>query len=467
MTPILKFFEHSHLQQRLQDVARPIAGLAKQIDESLPDGPEKSAGLRKLLEAKDCFVRALLTLLIFAVCYSASAEDRAFPRGAKPSPRHELLKAPQHQPCDSIPAQFAYVPQQLDFWGNNQYGDCVSAEEAFAKACDQPEIFVSAAEVESWAKANGYLDGADLVSVMTTMQTNGFQVGSQRYDDGKFSSVDYSTESTLQSAICVGPVKIAIDANALPSTAGNQQGWYAIGNGQKFPNTDHCVSICGYGSAEYLYSQLQVSMPPALAGTSGYLVFTWSTIGFVDHNWLMGTCAEAWVRNPTTVFVPPLSPTPPTPGPSRLTFAEVMQLLIAKLCPHLTPSQAAVAADFFADDGSPRVNLVKSIAYHRALRAGVIPAGTSIDAVNWQELLKIIQELEPIIVPLIPLLFGDEPTAAIDSLSAFAFASAPCGPKGCPLPNTRTRSRSTTVIRVAPKAPVMRTRRGSFRGVGG
>jgi hypothetical protein len=26
----------------------------------LPDGPELSAGLRKLLEAKDCFVRAAL-----------------------------------------------------------------------------------------------------------------------------------------------------------------------------------------------------------------------------------------------------------------------------------------------------------------------------------------------------------------------------------------------------------------------
>jgi hypothetical protein len=28
------------------------------MEEMLPDGPEKSAGMRKLLEAKDCFVRA-------------------------------------------------------------------------------------------------------------------------------------------------------------------------------------------------------------------------------------------------------------------------------------------------------------------------------------------------------------------------------------------------------------------------
>jgi hypothetical protein len=30
------------------------------MEAELPDGPEKSAGMRKLLEAKDCFVRAAL-----------------------------------------------------------------------------------------------------------------------------------------------------------------------------------------------------------------------------------------------------------------------------------------------------------------------------------------------------------------------------------------------------------------------
>lgn len=33
---------------------------AQEMDTLLPDGPEKSAGLRKLLEAKDCFVRAAI-----------------------------------------------------------------------------------------------------------------------------------------------------------------------------------------------------------------------------------------------------------------------------------------------------------------------------------------------------------------------------------------------------------------------
>ena len=57
---ILQFFKFEHLPQRLQEVSKPIGELARQVDEALPDGPEKSAGLRKLLEAKDCFVRAAL-----------------------------------------------------------------------------------------------------------------------------------------------------------------------------------------------------------------------------------------------------------------------------------------------------------------------------------------------------------------------------------------------------------------------
>jgi hypothetical protein len=58
--PIMKYFAYEHLPTHLQVVSKPIGELAKQMDEMLPDGSEKSAGLRKLLEAKDCLVRANL-----------------------------------------------------------------------------------------------------------------------------------------------------------------------------------------------------------------------------------------------------------------------------------------------------------------------------------------------------------------------------------------------------------------------
>ncbi|OAT17155.1 hypothetical protein M977_04401 [Buttiauxella gaviniae ATCC 51604] len=57
-SPIMKFFAYEHLPSHLQEVSKPIGELAKQMDESLPDSGEKSAGLRKLPEAKDALVRA-------------------------------------------------------------------------------------------------------------------------------------------------------------------------------------------------------------------------------------------------------------------------------------------------------------------------------------------------------------------------------------------------------------------------
>ncbi len=59
-SPIMKYFAYAHLPEKLQAVSGPIAELATAMDATLPDGPEKSAGLRKLLEAKDCLVRASL-----------------------------------------------------------------------------------------------------------------------------------------------------------------------------------------------------------------------------------------------------------------------------------------------------------------------------------------------------------------------------------------------------------------------
>lgn len=57
---LLQFFQYEHLPAHLQEVSKPFGELAKQIDATLPSNPEKTVALRKLLEAKDCAVRALL-----------------------------------------------------------------------------------------------------------------------------------------------------------------------------------------------------------------------------------------------------------------------------------------------------------------------------------------------------------------------------------------------------------------------
>lgn len=57
---LMQFFSYEHLPPHLKEVSVHFYGLAKQIEDSLPDNPEKTTALRKLLEAKDCAVRAKL-----------------------------------------------------------------------------------------------------------------------------------------------------------------------------------------------------------------------------------------------------------------------------------------------------------------------------------------------------------------------------------------------------------------------
>lgn len=56
---ILRFFEYEHLPPHLQGVSRPFCELAHDMASRF-EGAELTVGLRKLLEAKDCMVRAAL-----------------------------------------------------------------------------------------------------------------------------------------------------------------------------------------------------------------------------------------------------------------------------------------------------------------------------------------------------------------------------------------------------------------------
>jgi len=57
--PLMQFFGYSHLPPHLQPASKPFADLAELIL-TLPRNPERTVALRKLLEAKDCAVRAVL-----------------------------------------------------------------------------------------------------------------------------------------------------------------------------------------------------------------------------------------------------------------------------------------------------------------------------------------------------------------------------------------------------------------------
>ncbi len=57
--PVMKFFTYSHLPGKLQDISRRFAVLACAMAEE-PADEETNTGLRFLLQAKDCAVRAAL-----------------------------------------------------------------------------------------------------------------------------------------------------------------------------------------------------------------------------------------------------------------------------------------------------------------------------------------------------------------------------------------------------------------------
>lgn len=55
----LRFFEFEHLPAHLQEISKPFHELAWAMAMRL-EGPQLTNGLQRLLEAKDCMVRAAL-----------------------------------------------------------------------------------------------------------------------------------------------------------------------------------------------------------------------------------------------------------------------------------------------------------------------------------------------------------------------------------------------------------------------
>lgn len=57
---VLKHFRYAHLPDHLALISKPVADLAIQMANTLPENPDLTCGLRDLLTAKDNFVRARL-----------------------------------------------------------------------------------------------------------------------------------------------------------------------------------------------------------------------------------------------------------------------------------------------------------------------------------------------------------------------------------------------------------------------
>ena len=64
------------------------------------------------------------------------------PGGEFPRPNHELAAARPYRASGAAPESFIAWPIGIGFWGNEQASNSSWAEEAFAKACAEPKVFL-------------------------------------------------------------------------------------------------------------------------------------------------------------------------------------------------------------------------------------------------------------------------------------------------------------------------------------
>lgn len=256
------------------------------------------------------------------------ATGQPFKLGLIPTPPEVQANVARFCAADeraAIPTAVAFNPK-LQMWGNDQYGDCVSAQEAFAKACCGIQIPDDG--LITWAGNHDLLNGAMLTDVMDLLAKDPFVLNDHKYGDGPYQSVDYKDESAVCAAIATfkAPLNIAIDHSALPSGAGNQMGWYSLDVSGSYTTYDHCVGISGYGPAKFMFPLYGAQVPTGVDPEKiVFGLFTWKTIGLVDVSWFQAACSEMYVRNPTTttdgapgpdpILVPGPDPVPPPPPP--------------------------------------------------------------------------------------------------------------------------------------------------------
>jgi hypothetical protein len=277
--------------------------------------------------------------------------------GAFPSPRHRLAGAKPFIPTVVPPSQWGIVAPTYQMWGNDQYGDCVTAESAanianFSAALGIAERVMSDKQVTDWARDHRFLNGAVITDVLDAMQVargDGLKDAYAMYMEGNYNSVNWQNRGLLSSAIfeSKGNVKAGIASACLGDAVQGKNGWYVL-LCPKNRGLDHCISYCGYGPLSYLCGLCGVPVPiSADPNLFCYLLYTWACVGIVSEAALWNMTGEAWVRNPSSIAKPaypapqpPVPPVPPTPDPSpcrsiaRLTIT-FLQDLFALIEPYL------------------------------------------------------------------------------------------------------------------------------------
>jgi hypothetical protein len=238
--------------------------------------------------------------------YRPRADAAVFvPSGPFPTPNHELAAATPYRAHDGAPESFLAWPTRISSWTIGAASDSLWAEEAFAKACAEPQVFIADDVVRSAARQCGSSNFAAF------MYTHGFRMERRSYLSGPFNSVDWTNIAVLHGAIATsGPVKIGVASADLGSSHHGRvtpgtSGWAVYGLPAGQPE-DHCAGLCGYGTLGVLVDlferrDVQVEVPSGMPTGPCYAMFTSGSIGIIDRQSLMNITSEAWVRIPTTI----------------------------------------------------------------------------------------------------------------------------------------------------------------------
>ncbi len=192
-----------------------------------------------------------------------------FPRGAIPTPQHKLLALTPFAATTVAPTQFAAVPPKLSMWLNDEFGVCVTTEEAFGKAvysimCGLPETFVPDAEVYRFASKYGLLNGTTLTGVMDLMKgSDGLASGGTLYHDGGYRGVDYSNELLLMR--CRRAREIIKDGSSRRAGAGHERTTAFLSADMVRPDT------CTNGSTSHCRSKFRRPCPAICYSLGGRL----------------------------------------------------------------------------------------------------------------------------------------------------------------------------------------------------
>lgn len=233
-----------------------------------------------------------------------------FQRGGRPTPP-EIIAAAQRHVHDGTPLPTSCLlwAKHLNPWGNIGKGDCCTAEECFKLGAAAPGVFVPQRYAIKWAQRNGFAQGATPYAVMSAMATEGMVVSGVTYKDGPPSWVDWTSSTTLASAIATsGPIKLGVASGNLEEfiQEASVSGYCVYGYPAGLPQ-DHCISLCGYASTldemVSLFAAKGVTVTPPSGTPTGltYAFFTWGGVDLMDLQSLLNMTGEAWVRTPPTI----------------------------------------------------------------------------------------------------------------------------------------------------------------------